>query len=103
VTVCRHVRAAIKVLKTSTFDAIFLDYDLTDEPEGDNNGGTVAYFIADHTIACPCIILHSENRAGREAMEAILSASASASACQSIPYTKLKKIGLRAALKSHIV
>jgi CheY-like chemotaxis protein len=96
VTVCHHARAAIKALRSSSFDAIFLDYDLTDEPEGDNNGGTVAYYIADHGIACPCIILHSENRDGREAMEAILVGQA----CQSIPYSKLRKIGLRAALKA---
>lgn len=99
VTVCRHARAAIKALRTSPFDAIFLDYDLSESPDDDNNGGTVAYFIADHAIACPCIILHSENRAGREAMEAALSSSAAPRAFQSIPYTKLRKIGLRAALK----
>jgi CheY-like chemotaxis protein len=99
VMVCRHARAAIKALKTTTFDAIFLDYDLSDTPDDENNGGTVAYYIADHEIACGCIVLHSENRAGREAMEAILGGRA----CQSIPYSKLRKIGLRAVLKSSIV
>jgi CheY-like chemotaxis protein len=98
VTVCRHARAAIKALRSASFDAIFLDYDLSDAPDEDNNGGSIAYFIADHAIACPCIILHSENRAGREAMEAILAGHS----CQSIPYGKLKKIGLHAALKSGI-
>ena len=81
------------------FDVIFLDHDLSGEPadpDDENTGSEVARFIAEHEIDCDCIILHTENRAGREAMEAILPN------CQSIPYSMLKKIGLHAVLKSTI-
>lgn len=95
VTVCRHARAAIKALKDRPFDIIFLDHDLEDEPadpDSENCGSEVARFIAEHEIAGR-IILHTENRVGREAMEAILAT------CEVIPYSRLKKMGLRAVLK----
>lgn len=95
-TVCRHARAATRALKDATFDIIFLDHDLRNEvvePDDENSGSEVARYIADHEIACPCIILHTENRVGRASMEAILPSS------ESIPYSKLKKIGLPATIK----
>jgi CheY-like chemotaxis protein len=96
-TVCRHARAAIRALKKASFDIIFLDHDLRDEPadpDDENSGSEVARFIANHEIECPCIVLHTENRAGRESMEAILPQS------QSIPYSRLKKVGLQSIVKS---
>ncbi len=90
-TVCRHASAAIAALKTTVFEVIFLDHDLNGkptDPEDENCGSEVARFIAEQEIACPCIIVHTENREGRESMEAILPA------CEAIPYSKLKKIGL---------
>ncbi len=95
-TVCRHAKVAIKALKKSSFDVIFLDHDLRDgrtDPDDENCGSEVARFIADHAISCNCIILHTENPVGRDSMESILEQ------CQSIPYSKLKKLGLRAVLK----
>jgi hypothetical protein len=94
--VCRHAKVAIKALKKSSFDAIFLDHDLRRgqaHPDDENCGSEVARFIVDHAISCGCIILHTENPIGRESMVSILDQ------CQSIPYSKLKKIGLRAVLK----
>jgi len=96
VTVCHHARSAIKALKKYTFDVIFLDHDLNsadNDPEDENTGSEVARYIAEHTIPCGTIILHTENETGRESMETILPDS------QSIPYGTLKKIGLRAVLK----
>jgi CheY-like chemotaxis protein len=86
-TVCRHASAAIKAIKTRHYDLIFLDHDLDDATDLDdeNSGSEVARFIADHDVQCGSIILHSENRLGRESMESILGK------CQSIPYGKLKK------------
>lgn len=98
-TICGHVRAAKKALKKGQFDAIFLDHDLQGEPvepESENSGSEVARYIVEHEIDCDCIILHTENPIGRDAMEAILEQS------QTIPYGKLKKIGLRTVLKGII-
>ena len=95
-TVCRHARTAIRALKDMSFDIIFLDHDLRDEPadpDDENCGSEVARFIATHEIDCPYIILHTENRTGRESMESILPHS------DSIPYGKLKKAGLHAIIK----
>jgi CheY-like chemotaxis protein len=95
-TVCRHARTAIRALKDTPFDLVFLDHDLRSEavdPDDENCGSEVARFIADHDIDCPYIILHTENRTGRESMEAILPHS------QSIPYGKLKKAGVHAIVK----
>src|SRR5262249_894744 len=95
VTVCRHARAAIKALKQTPFDIIFLDHDMEGEPadpESENCGSEVARFIAEHGVTGR-VILHTENRAGREVMEAILAT------CEAIPYSKLKKMGLHAVLK----
>ena len=97
VTVCRHARTAIRALKDGPFDIIFLDHDLQGEPadpEDENCGSEVARFIADRAIECQCIILHTENRIGRESMEAILPQS------QSIPYSKLKRVRIQAILKN---
>ena len=96
VAVCRHAKVAIKALKKNAFDVIFLDHDLREgrtDPDDENCGSEVARFIADHDVSCNCIILHTENPVGRESMESILEL------CQSIPYSKLKKIGLHAVLK----
>jgi CheY-like chemotaxis protein len=96
-TICRHARSAIKALKDTTFDIIFLDHDLRDKPvdlDDENSGSEVARYIADHEIACQCIILHTENRIGQQSMETILPQA------QSLPYGKLKKVGLHAILKS---
>ncbi len=98
-TICRHARTAIKALKQTSFDVIFLDHDLTGklaDPEDENCGSEVARFIADNEIVCGCIILHIENAIGRESMESILSESVS------IPYNKLKKVGLLSVLKTVI-
>jgi DNA-binding NarL/FixJ family response regulator len=95
-TVCRHARSAIRALKETSFDIIFLDHDLSGEPvdpDDTNCGSEVARFIADHEIECSCIILHTENRVGRESMESVLPQS------HSIPYSKLKKVGLHAIVK----
>lgn len=95
-TVCRHARAAIRALKDTSFDIIFLDHDLRGEPVDpvdENSGSEVARFIADHEIECDCIILHTENRIGRESMESILPHS------QSVPYSKLKKVRLQTIVK----
>jgi CheY-like chemotaxis protein len=95
-TVCSHVRAAIKALKKTSFDVIFLDHDLEKghiDPESENSGSEVARYIADHEIVCSCIVLHTENDIGRAAMESILDQ------CHSIPYGKLKKLGFHAVLK----
>ena len=96
VTVCNHVRAAIKALKKTSFDVIFLDHDLEKgriDPESEDSGSEVARFIADYGIACSCIILHTDNEAGREMMQAILDE------CHVMPYGKLKKLGFHAVLK----
>jgi CheY-like chemotaxis protein len=74
-TVCRHARTAIKALKKQTFDLVFLDHDLEHRvanPDDHNTGSEVARFIADQAIVCGCIVLHSENRIGRESMEALI-------------------------------
>lgn len=95
-TICRHARVATRALKDATFDIIFLDHDLRNEvvdPDDENSGSEVARYIAEHKIACSCIILHTENRLGRASMEAILSSS------ESIPYSKLKKLGLPTIIK----
>ena len=95
-TVCRHARVAIKALKQTAFDVIFLDHDLTGkpaDPDDENCGSEVARFIADNDIVCSCIILHTENTVGRESMESILNDSLS------IPYSKLKRVGLHLVLK----
>src|SRR5258706_1381132 len=97
VTVCRHARTAIRALKDGPFDLIFLDHDLRREPvdpDDENCGSEVARFITDHDIECPCIILHTENRIGREALESILPHS------QSIPYSKLKHVRIQSILKN---
>jgi CheY-like chemotaxis protein len=95
VTVCRHAKAAIKALKDKRFDLIFLDHDLDDasDPDDENSGSEVARFIANHDIEYGSIILHSENRLGRESMESILGN------CRVLPYGKLKKTGLHGVLK----
>ncbi|MBZ0306489.1 MAG: response regulator [Anaerolineae bacterium] len=90
-TICRHARAAIHALKNHPFDMMFLDHDLKGkpaDPDDENSGSEVARYIAEQEIGCPCIILHTENRTGQEAMEGILSQ------CHVIPYSKLKKMGL---------
>lgn len=94
-TVCRHASAAIKALKTNHYDVIFLDHDLDDatDPDDENSGSKVARFIANHDIEYGSIILHSENRLGGESMESILGR------CQTIPYSKLKKMGFHSVLK----
>ncbi|MEP7287356.1 MAG: response regulator [Chloroflexota bacterium] len=99
VTICRHARTAIRALKDTSFDIIFLDHDLHSEPadpEDENCGSEVARFIADHDIDCPCIILHTENWTGRESMESILPHS------DSIPYGKLKKDRIRAIVNAAV-
>ena len=96
-TICRHARAAIKALKQASFDVVFLDHDLTNKAADladENCGSEVARFIADYDIRCGCIILHTENAVERESMESILGESLS------IPYSKLKKVGLPAILKT---
>ena len=96
-TICRHARSAIKALKNDAYDLIFLDHDLTGkpaDPEDENSGSEVARYIADHEIVCGCIILHTENRLGRESMETILAEAVT------IPYSSLKKTGLHAIVKS---
>jgi CheY-like chemotaxis protein len=95
-TVCRHARAAIKALKDHSFDLIFLDHDLdrkAADPEDENSGSEVARYIADHQVEYRCVILHTENRVGREAMQAILGDYLT------MPYGKLKKSGFPAVLK----
>lgn len=95
--ICRHARSAIKALKDIDFDVIFLDHDLRDkpvDPDDENSGSEVARYIADHEIACPCIILHTENRLGQRTMEELLPQA------RALPYGKLKKLGLQAILKS---
>lgn len=96
VVVCHHARSAIRALNATSFDVIFLDHDLQREsvdPDSMNSGSEVARFIAQHSIQCPYIILHTQNRLGRESMEAILPHSIS------IPYSKLKKVGILCVLK----
>ena len=96
-TICGHASAAKKVLKKQRFDIIFLDHDLRgkpEDPESLNCGTEVARYIVDYEIECPHIILHTENPIGRDAMEILLDYS------QTIPYGKLKKLGLRTLLKS---
>ena len=96
-TVCRHANAAIKALKKGSFDVVFLDHDLEGEPANpaeENCGSEVARFIAENDIQCKRIILHTENRVGRESMTAILGA------CESIPYSKLKKANFHSLLKT---
>jgi hypothetical protein len=83
-------------LKKGSFDLIFLDHDLEGEPadpDDANCGSEVARFIVEHDISCGRIILHTENRAGRESMESILER------CESIPYSKLKKANFHTLLK----
>jgi CheY-like chemotaxis protein len=95
-TICSHARAAMKALKKTSFDVIFLDQDLREghvDSEDENCGSEVARYIANHEIACSCIVLHTENDIGRAAMEGILTQ------CHSIPYGKLKKLGFHAVLK----
>ena len=95
-TICSHARAAMKALKKTSFDVIFLDHDLQEgriDPEDSNTGSEVARYIADQGIACSCIVLHTENDIGRAAMESILDQ------CHSIPYGKLKKLGFHTILK----
>src|SRR5262245_35425584 len=95
-TVSRHSKAAIKALKRQPFEVIFLDHDLNGrptDPDNENTGSEVARFSVDHEIEYRCIILHTENRAGREAMEALLED------CFIIPYSKLKKTGFTSVLK----
>ncbi len=97
--VCHHARAAIKALKQSSFDIIFLDHDLEGQPadpEDENCGSEVARFIAEHEVSGR-VILHTENHLGRAAMEAILST------CEAIPYSKLKKMSFHAVLKAGFV
>lgn len=96
-TVCHHANAAIKALKRGSFDIVFLDHDLEGQPadpEDTNCGSEVARFIAEHDVRCGQIILHTENRIGREAMEAILNE------CESIPYSTLKKANFHSLLKT---
>jgi len=95
--VCRHAKAAIKALKKGSFDLVFLDHDLEGDPadpQDANCGSEVARFIAEQNIHCGRIILHTENRAGRESMEMILGT------CESIPYGKLKKANFHSLLKN---
>ena len=95
--VCRHANAAIKALKKGSFDVVFLDHDLEGEPADpadENCGSEVARFIAENEIPCGRIILHTENRAGRESMAAILAN------CEIIPYSKLKKVNFHSLLKT---
>jgi CheY-like chemotaxis protein len=95
-TVCRHAQAAINALQTIRFDIIFLDHDLEGgaaDPSDENSGSEVARFIAEENIKAGCIILHTQNRIGRESMSTILMES------EAIPYSKLKKIGLSAILE----
>jgi CheY-like chemotaxis protein len=99
VTVCRHARAAIKALRKSSFDVVFLDHDLEGraaDPDEENCGSEIARFIAEHQVACGRIILHTENSAGRDSMESILDNA------ESIPYGRLKKMGMQAVLKAAI-
>jgi CheY-like chemotaxis protein len=94
--VCRHANAAIKALNKTSFDVVFLDHDLEGEPadpQDANCGSEVARFIIEHQVAYGRIILHTENHAGRESMEAILGN------CESIPYSKLKKANFHSLLK----
>lgn len=96
-TVCRHANAAIKALKKTSFDLVFLDHDLEGEPADpldENCGSEVARFITENNIQCKRIILHTENRVGRESMQAILEV------CEAIPYGKLKKANFHSLLKT---
>lgn len=88
----------MNALKNASFDIIFLDHDLKGkpaDPDDENCGSEVARFIVEKQIVCNRIILHTENRVGRESMEAILSQS------EVIPYTKLKKLGLSKIIDVH--
>ncbi|GAB5493630.1 MAG: hypothetical protein Phog2KO_38450 [Phototrophicaceae bacterium] len=99
-TVCTHAKSAKKALKKAQFDIIFLDHDLRgypEDPESDNCGSEIAHYIIAREIGCPHIILHTENPIGREAMEDIL-----LDRCETIPYSQVKKIGLRELLKGII-
>lgn len=94
-TFCAHARAAKQALRKNQFDLIFLDHDLQGEPvdpESENSGCEVARYIAEHEIDT-CIIIHSENPVGSDAMAAILENS------HVIPYGKLKKMGMREVMK----
>jgi CheY-like chemotaxis protein len=95
-TFCAHARAAKQALKKNSFEMIFLDHDLQGEPidpESENSGSEVARYIAEHEIECACIVIHSENSIGSDAMAAILENS------HVIPYGKLKKMGMREVMK----
>ena len=96
VEVCRHAKAAKKALRKHQFDLIFLDHDLQGipaDPDSDNCGSAVARTIVDHHIAYRAIILHTENDLGRDSMDAILPDAFI------FPYSKIRKMGLRAVLK----
>lgn len=95
-TICSHAKSAKKALKKDSFDIIFLDHDLQGkpaDPKGDNTGSEVARFIADREIEASLIVIHSENRRGRESMEGILLNSVT------MPYGQLKKTGLHKVMK----
>jgi CheY-like chemotaxis protein len=88
---CAHARAGKQALRKNQFDLIFLDHDLKGEPvdpESENSGCEVARYIAEHEIES-MVIIHSENPLGSDAMAAILENS------HVIPYSKLKKMGIR--------
>ena len=96
-TICKHARAAKQALKKQAFDVVFLDHDLQGKPEdpsSDNCGTEVARYIADREIAVGLIVLHTENPVGRDAMEELLPDSFT------VPYGRLKKIGLHAVLSN---
>jgi CheY-like chemotaxis protein len=92
---CAHARAAKQALRKNQFDLIFLDHDLHGEPvdpESENSGCEVAHYIAEHEIES-IVVIHSENPLGSDAMAAILENS------YVIPYSKLKKLGMREVMK----
>ena len=96
VVVCRHAKVAKKALRKDQFDLILLDHDLQGkpaDPESENCGSEVARIMVKRGVKYGAVILHTENEVGRESMDAILGG------CFIFPYSKIRKMGMRAVLK----
>ncbi len=97
VLVCRHVQPAQHLLKKEPFDILFLDHDLEGfpaEPDSPNCGTALPRFLKENQLSATILVIHTENRTGREAMKAIWPDALV------IPYHKMKAKGLRSIVKN---
>lgn len=92
VTICYEPKEAIRKLKDSNWDILYLDHDLDDDHvvPGEHTGYEVAEWLSKNIDRCPAeIYVHSLNRYGRKKMIEILPQSVLAPYVWDKPYEKI--------------